>query len=68
MKYLVITGIIAIIIAAIIIGILKILVKGDRPFVVLDLVNLLTRENNPYSFPSGHTGNIFTITMAFGLS
>ncbi|MBZ9570744.1 phosphatase PAP2 family protein [Methanobrevibacter sp. TMH8] len=67
-KYLAITGIIAIIITASIIGILKVLVNEPRPFAILDLVNLLVNENDPYSFPSGHTGNIFAIAIAFGLS
>lgn len=67
-KYLAITGILALTITGVAIGILKVLINEPRPFITLDLVNLLVNESDPYSFPSGHTGNIFAIAIALGLS
>jgi len=67
LKYLAITGIIAIIFADIAIGILKVLINEPRPFITLDNIHLLTNETDPYSFPSGHTGNIFALATALGL-
>jgi len=67
-KYLAITGILAVVFTDTTIGILKVLINEPRPFITLDSVNLLVTENDPYSFPSGHTGNIFTIAISLGLS
>jgi len=68
LKYLSITGIIAVIFTDTIIGILKVLINEPRPFITLDSVNLLVNESDPYSFPSGHTGNIFALATALGFS
>jgi undecaprenyl-diphosphatase len=67
-RYLAITGLVAIIFADITIGILKVLINESRPFVTLDNVHLLINEDDPYSFPSGHSGNIFALATALGLN
>lgn len=41
--------------------ILKILVLEPRPFVTLNNVHLLVVENDPASFPSGHTTSTFAV-------
>ncbi|WP_225370833.1 phosphatase PAP2 family protein [Methanobrevibacter arboriphilus] len=68
LRRLAIIGLIAFIITAAIIFTLKVLVEEPRPFIVLKYVNLLIIENDPYSFPSGHSGNIFALATAFGLN
>jgi len=68
LRYLAIGGIIGIAFADILVGTLKILINEPRPFITLDNVHLLVNENDPYSFPSGHTGNIFAIATTLGLS
>ena len=42
-------------------AILKHLVNEPRPFVTLDNVRLLITENDPLSFPSGHTTSTFSV-------
>jgi undecaprenyl-diphosphatase len=68
LKYLAITGFVAILLADSIIGILKVLIHEPRPFQTLNSVHLLVNESDPYSFPSGHTGNIFSFATSIGLS
>ncbi|BBL62890.1 hypothetical protein MARBORIA2_19570 [Methanobrevibacter arboriphilus] len=68
LRRLAIIGLIAFIITVIIIFTLKVLVEEPRPFIVLKYVNLLIIELDPYSFPSGHSGNIFALATAFGLN
>ena len=68
LRRLAIIGLIAFIITATIIFTLKVSVEEPRPFIVLKYVNLLIMENDPYSFPSGHSGNIFALATAFGLN
>ena len=65
--YLAIAGILAIVFTSLTIGIIKVLINEPRPFITLDSVRLLVVENDPYSFPSGHTGNIFAYVIALGL-
>jgi len=67
-KYLAITGIIAILFTDIIISILKVLINEPRPFHTLTSVHLLISENDPYSFPSGHSGYIFALAISLGLN
>ncbi|MEA4956999.1 putative undecaprenyl-diphosphatase YbjG [bioreactor metagenome] len=67
-KRIAIIGLIALIITTTIIFILKISINEPRPFISLKYVNLLIIENDPYSFPSGHSGNIFAFATAFGLN
>lgn len=68
LKNLAIMGFIAILIAGVTIFILKVLVAEPRPFMTLEFARLLIYENDPFSFPSGHTGNIFAIATVFGLN
>lgn len=68
LKNLAIIGFIAISIAGATIFILKTLVAEPRPFMTLEFVNLLIFENDPFSFPSGHTGNSFALATALGLN
>ena len=67
-KYLAITGIIALILTDTTISIFKVIFNEPRPFVTLNSVHLLISENDPYSFPSGHSGNIFALATALGLN
>ena len=66
--HLSIIGLIALAFTDSVISIIKIIVAEPRPFIALDSVHLLVTENDPYSFPSGHTGNIFTFAIAVGLN
>ena len=42
--------------------VLKALIYEPRPFITLSNVNLLVVENDPFSFPSGHTTSTFAVT------
>jgi len=68
LKKLAIISLIALIITITIISALKVLINEPRPFISLKYVNLLIIENDPYSFPSGHGGNVFALATAFGLN
>jgi undecaprenyl-diphosphatase len=68
LRNLAIMGLIAIIITDIAISILKIVISEPRPFITLKSVHLLVSENDPFSFPSGHSGNIFALAVSLGLN
>lgn len=51
----------SLLISGIIAFILKNMFTEPRPFVLLDNVRLLITENDPNSFPSGHTASTFTV-------
>lgn len=61
LKRLSILALIAFLCSDIFTALLKHLIREPRPFVTLDNVRLLIAENDPLSFPSGHT----TSTWAF---
>jgi undecaprenyl-diphosphatase len=67
-KYLAIIALISLALTDTIISIIKVIVNEPRPFISLDSVHLLVTENDPYSFPSGHTGNIFSFAIALGIN
>lgn len=52
---------ISLLVADLIVLILKHIVAEPRPFVTLDNVRLLVVENDPYSFPSGHSSSTFAV-------
>lgn len=45
--------------------IIKPIFKRDRPWIILDDFVPLIFEDDPNSFPSGHTGAAFSVAMAF---
>jgi len=66
--HLAIIGLIGLAFTDSIISAIKIIVAEPRPFVNLNNVHLLVGENDSFSFPSGHSGNIFAIATVLGLS
>lgn len=68
LQKLAIIGMITLLLTSIIVLTLKISIAEPRPFVTLKNVHLLVTENDPYSFPSGHSTNAFALATAFGLN
>jgi len=66
--HLTIVGLIALALTDITISLIKVIVAEPRPFVALNSVHLLVTEPDPYSFPSGHSGDIFAFATAFGFN
>ena len=51
--------------SALIVFCLKNLINEPRPFATLDNVNLLITENDPCSFPSGHSASTLSVVTFF---
>ena len=61
LKRITVLALVAFLCSDIVTAVLKHLIHEPRPFVTLDNVRLLITENDPLSFPSGHT----TSTLSF---
>ena len=68
LKRIAILALIALLLSDVIVLCLKHIVNEPRPFMVLDNVNLLIVEDDPYSFPSGHTASTFSVITFFVLN
>lgn len=68
LKRITILALIAFLFSDIITAILKHLIHEPRPFVSLDNVRLLIVENDPLSFPSGHTTSTWSVVTFFVLN
>lgn len=66
-KKVAILGLAALFISNAVVYLLKIIIAEPRPFLVLPNVDLLVRESEIYSFPSGHTASSFAVAMVIGL-
>ncbi len=62
-----IIGLLALILANIVVYELKYLVAEPRPFLALSNVHQLVSESEIYSFPSGHTASSFAVAVVIGL-
>ena len=61
LKRVMILALIAFLFSDIIVAVLKHLINKPRPFVTLDIVNLLITEKDPFSFPSGHASSTLSV-------
>lgn len=68
LKKVAILALIALLFSDLIVYCLKHLVNEPRPFITLDNVNLLISEDDPFSFPSGHTTSTFAVVGVFVLN
>lgn len=68
LKRLTILALIAFLCSDIFTAILKHIICEPRPFVTLDNVHLLIAEDDPLSFPSGHTTSTFSVVTFFVLN
>jgi undecaprenyl-diphosphatase len=68
LRRLTILALIAFLCSDIVTAILKHLIMEPRPFVTLDNVHLLIAEDDPLSFPSGHTTSTFSVVTFFVLN
>ena len=68
LKRLTILALIAFLCSDIVTAILKHIICEPRPFVTLDNVHLLIAEDDPLSFPSGHTTSTFSVVTFFVLN
>ena len=68
LKKIAILALIALLFSGLIVFCLKHIVNEPRPFVTLDDVNLLIVEQDPFSFPSGHTTSTFSVITFFVLN
>lgn len=62
-----IIGLLALVLANIVVYELKYLVAEPRPFLVLSNVHQLISESEIYSFPSGHAASSFSVAAVIGL-
>lgn len=60
-KRIAVLTLIALLFSGLIAVILKHMIHEPRPFVSLDNVHLLISEDDPFSFPSGHTASTFAV-------
>jgi len=68
LRKLAVIGILALFFVTFVVSILKISVAEPRPYETLNNVHLLVNEIDPFSFPSGHTTNVFALATVFGLN
>ncbi len=68
LKKIAILALIALLLSDIIVLCLKHIVNEPRPYLTLPDVNLLIVEDDPYSFPSGHTASTFSVITFFVLN
>lgn len=68
LKRITILALIAFLCSDIVTAILKHLIHEPRPFVTLDNVHLLITEDDPLSFPSGHTTSTFAFATFYILN
>lgn len=68
LKRIAILALVALLLADLIAAVLKNLILEPRPFVALDNVRLLVSENDPCSFPSGHTTSTVAVVTFFVLN
>ena len=61
-------ALISLLVSGIFVVFVKNLIHEPRPFVSLADVHLLIMENDPNSFPSGHTASTFSVVMIFVLN
>lgn len=62
-----ILGLTALLVCNVVVYLLKFIIAEPRPFLTLHNVDLLVRENETYSFPSGHTASSFAAAVIIGL-
>jgi len=60
-------GLVALLLANVVVYLLKIIVAEPRPFAVLPNVIQLVSESEAYGFPSGHAASSFAVMMVIGL-
>ena len=68
LKRITILALVAFLLSDLVTAVLKHIVNEPRPFVCLDNVHLLITENDPLSFPSGHTTSTFSVVTFFVLN
>ena len=68
LRRLTILALIAFLCSDIVTAILKHVIREPRPFVSLDNVRLLISENDPLSFPSGHTTSTLSVVTFYILN
>lgn len=68
LRRLTILALIAFLCSDIVTAILKHVIREPRPFVSLDNVRLLISENDPLSFPSGHTTSTLSVVTFYVLN
>ena len=56
-------ALISLLLTDLVVVLLKFSVCETRPFVALDNVHLLISEDDPFSFPSGHTASTFSVVI-----
>ena len=66
-KKVALIGLVALFISNVAVFVLKYVIAEPRPFLTLSNVDLLTSENEIYSFPSGHTASSFAAATVIGL-
>lgn len=66
-KKVAILGLTALFLSNVAVFVLKYVIAEPRPFLTLSHVDLLTPENEIYSFPSGHTASSFAAATVIGL-
>ena len=68
LKNMAILALIALLFSDVIVFCIKHIVNQPRPSLCLDNVNLLISEQDPYSFPSGHTASTLSVVTFFILN
>ncbi|MBR2557504.1 MAG: phosphatase PAP2 family protein [Methanobrevibacter sp.] len=68
LKKIAILALVALLFSDLIAAVLKNLIQEPRPFVTLNNVHLLISENDPCSFPSGHTTSTVAVVTFFVLN